>query len=99
MLDQLTVESFAPHVGTSFGAETSEGQKVELRLTSARKVMESQAAHLQRHPFSLYFTGPPSPLLEQRIYHLTHDSIGAMDLFLVPIGKDAEGYRYEAVFT
>ena len=99
MLESLTVESFEPHVGTSFWVEFDNGRKVELRLTSAAKVMESEAARLPRHPFSLFFQGPASFPLTQQIYRLTHESLAAMEIFLVPVGKDANGYLYEAVFT
>lgn len=99
MLDQLTIESFEPHVGSSFWVELPNGGKVELRLVRAAKVMESEAARLERHPFSLYFIGPRSAHLPQQIYHLTHPAMAAMDLFLVPIGQDAQTFQYEAVFT
>lgn len=99
MLDQLTVESFEPHVGSSFWVEFSSGGKVELRLVRAAKVMESEAARLDRHPFSLFFVGPKSYLLQQQTYHLTHPSMEAMDIFIVPVGADAQTYQYEAVFT
>jgi len=99
MLEQLTVESFEPHVGTSFWVEFPSGGKVELRLVRAAKVMESEAARLDRHPFSLFFIGPRSYLLQQATYHLTHPSMDAMDVFIVPVGQDAQTYQYEAVFT
>lgn len=99
MLESLTIDSFTPHVGTSFWAEFPNGGKVELRLLRAAKVMESEAAHLPRHPFSLYFLGPKSHLLRQHIYSLTHPSFEALDIFLVPVGEEGEGYLYEAVFT
>jgi len=103
MLDQLTIENFEPHVGTSFWVHTTSAtgnHKVELRLESAAKVMESEAARLPRNPFSLYFVGPGSIYLEQKIYPITHDAFpDGLDLFLVPVGKDARGYLYEAVFT
>ena len=99
MLDQLTCESFEPHVGTSFWVEFPSGGKVELRLVRAAKVMESEAARLERHPFSLFFVGPKSYMLQQAIYHLTHASLDAMDIFVVPVGQDAATYQYEAVFT
>ena len=99
MLDQLTVESFEPHIGSSFWAEFPSGGKVELRLIRAAKVMESEAARLERHPFSLFFIGPKSYLLQQATYHLTHPTFDAMDIFLVPVGQDAQTYQYEAVFT
>lgn len=99
MLEQLTVESFEPHVGSSFWVEFPSGGKIELRLTRAAKVMESEAARLHRHPFSLFFIGPKSYLLQQATYHLTHPSFEAMDIFIVPVGQDAQTYQYEAVFT
>jgi Domain of unknown function (DUF6916) len=97
LLDQLTIETFEPLVGSSFWLHI-DGRKVELRLTGARKVMESEAARLPRNPFSLYFLAPL--LLDQRTFRLTHESFSEpLDLFLVPIGKEPGGYAYEAVFT
>jgi hypothetical protein len=97
MLDELTIESFEPHVGTSFWIH-AEGRKIELRLTRATKVMESQAARLKRTPFSLFFLAPI--LLPQRIYHVTHEAFPEpLNIFLVPIGHDASGVNHEAVFT
>jgi hypothetical protein len=97
MLDKLTIESFEPHVGTSFWLH-AEHRKIELRLTRAAKVMESEAARLQRTPFSLFFLAPL--LLPQRIYRLTHEAfVEPLDIFLVPIARETNGVAYEAVFT
>jgi hypothetical protein len=97
MLDTLTLESFEPHVGTSFWVQ-AENRKIELRLTRAAKVMESEAARLSRTPFSLFFLAPV--LLPQQIYRLTHDRFTEpLDIFLVPIAGDASGFTYEAVFA
>ena len=99
MLDQVTVETFQPLVGSTFWVEFPNDTKVELRLTAATKVMESEAARLDRHPFSVFFAGPKSFLLGQHIYHLPHEELGALDIFLVPVGQDANTYTYEAVFA
>jgi hypothetical protein len=97
LLDQLTIETFQPLVGSSFWVHTA-GRKIELRLTSARKVMESEAARLPRNPFSLFFLAPV--LMEQQIYELRHDAFAEpLEIFLVPISKEPNGYAYEAVFT
>jgi len=97
MLDKLTIESFEPHVGTSFWLHAG-NRKIELRLTRAAKVMESEAARLARTPFSLFFLAPV--LLPQQIYRVTHDAFPEpLDIFLVPIAGDASGYSHEAVFT
>ena len=97
MLDQLTIETFQPLVGSSFWVH-AEGRKIELRLTKAMKVMESEAARLPRNPFSLFFLAPV--LMQQQIYHITHDAFAEpLEIFLVPISREPNGYSYEAVFT
>lgn len=99
MADLITIELFEPHVGTSFWVEFPNGKKVELRLVRAAKVMESEAARLPRHPFSLFFIGPKAFLLPQATYHITHAQVEAMDIFIVPVAEDAQTYTYEAVFA
>jgi hypothetical protein len=99
MLEQLTAETFAPYTGSSFWVVFPNGHKVELRLRLAAKVMESEAARLPRHPFSLYFEGPKSFRLQQQIHHLTHAELAPMDILLVPVGEGAQFVEYEAVFA
>jgi hypothetical protein len=38
-------------------------------------------------------------LLEQQLFGVEHDVLEPFVLFLVPIGPDDAGMRYEAVFT
>ena len=84
-------------MGTSFWLHADEG-KIELRLTRVAKVMASQAARVSRTPFSLYFLAPV--LLPQQIYRLTHEAFAKpLDVFLVPIARNADGFSHEAVFT
>ncbi len=52
-----------------------------------------------REPFRLTFRGPITPTLPQRIYKLQNPSSGEVEIFLVPVGPDSEGMRYEAVFN
>ena len=103
MLDQLTIESFEPHVGTSFWLHTATEtgtHKIELRLERVAKPKESEAARLNRDPFSLFFFGPGSIYLEQKIYRLTHDAFAEpLEIFLVPVANERGGYVYEAVFA
>jgi hypothetical protein len=37
-------------------------------------------------------------VLPQQIRRVEHPSLGSMEIFLVPIGPDASGMQYEAVF-
>ena len=53
----------------------------------------------RREPFNLLFRGPRSPYARQGTHRLEHDRLGTLEIFLVPLGPDATGMRYEAVFT
>ena len=99
MLQDLTSASFEPHVGTAFAIPVEGGEPLELVLDSVRLHEPHPGPRAQ--PFSAYFRGPRTPVLLQRIYRLDHPEMGALDLFLVPIGPDPQGrgMSYEAVFN
>jgi hypothetical protein len=69
-----------------------------LHLVEAQSTGE-RGAGMARDPFRLEFLGPTDPILPQRIYRLEHEALGALDIFLVPIARDAGGTTYEAIFT
>jgi hypothetical protein len=92
MLESFTHTHFTPLLGEVFDAEGA-----ELKLTEIEPL--GSASPAQRQPFSLLFHGPRAPLLEQRIYGLEHASVGRLAIFLVPIGPDAQGQRYQAIFS
>ncbi len=96
MLENLKVEDFAGRVGETFRLDPPEDGPLELELTEARG--EGGDSH-SRQPFSLVFRGPAEPILLQRIWRLEHADLGALEIFLVPIGPDGKGMRYEAVFS
>jgi len=49
--------------------------------------------------FSLLFRGPQTPFVPQGIRRLKHSKLGELDIFLVPVGKEKDGFQYEAVFN
>ena len=49
--------------------------------------------------FSVIFRGGAGEHLPQRIYPMNHEKLGEFDLFIVPIGPDDQGMRYQAVFA
>jgi len=49
--------------------------------------------------FSVVFHGPLDTLLPQRMYRMENERMGVIELFIVPIGQNADGYAYEAVFN
>ena len=101
MLEQLTLETFREQLGKGFRLDPGEGAPaLDLVLAEARDLTRADGAHgPRRNPFSLVFLGPTRPILPQRIYPLTNDAMGRIEIFLVPIGADAQGVRYEAVFN
>lgn len=94
ILASLTVDDFAPHVGRVFEVVAG-GQPVSLTLASAQPLRHG--ASPARQPFALVFVGAPS--LEQATHRVVHPELGAVDIFLVPIGPGPEGLQYEAIFN
>ena len=45
------------------------------------------------------FHGPATHFIPQGIHKLQHAELGEGELFLVPVGKDKDGFEYEAVFN
>jgi hypothetical protein len=56
-------------------------------------VSETGSSGSSRSQFSLAFRGGPTPPLPQGIHGLEHQGLGRLDVFLVPLGPDAEGQR------
>lgn len=98
-LGDLTLEQFEPLQGSLFRIALSDAV-IELRLESVTPVRAGDLKPKGRQPFALTFRGgPPGRYLPQRTYTLEHETLGALPIFLVPISPDAEGIRYEAIFT
>ena len=81
------------------------GTKIEVLLAPGNvqlvlsKVIDhgSTPAHEQ---FSLRLLGPGDNFLPQQIYSLRHESLGELELFLVPVGQESDGsYQYEIIFN
>ena len=100
-IEWLTHEHFAPLVGDDFTVTTAEGVHT-MRLVEATAGAEPGGPGpqgQQRMQFSLVFRGPAAPLLPQGTYGVAHEAVGDQELFLVPLGRDADGVRYEAAFA
>lgn len=93
-LAALSPADFDPRVGETFRIDLRDGA-VALRLAAVRKLPQSQRSG---GGFALDFVGAQGPQLPQAIYPLANDAMGALELFLVPIGPVEGGRGYEAVF-
>ncbi|UJF33807.1 DUF6916 family protein [Paenibacillus hexagrammi] len=81
--------------GSSFQLVGPQGEPLTLQLTE----VEDRGTNDWVEQFSLLFRGPLAAPLQQNLYGLQHETLGAVDWMLVPVGKDTEGYTYEAVFN
>jgi hypothetical protein len=90
--DRLTRETFDGRIGDAFEVIPPEGRPVELVLSACE-------ADRYERSFSLLFHAPDGRLEPQQTFRARHAELGEFDLFLVPLGPDERGMRYEAVFT
>lgn len=99
MLQDLTPSSFEEHLGTRFRLHFGGEAPLEAELFQVARHEEHDGPRKQ--PFSIFLRIPreAGPLLPQSIYRVEHDQLGTMEIFLVPVGPDELGMRYEAVFN
>jgi hypothetical protein len=109
MLDKLTCADFSAHLHSSFHihvgghadgtADTPGSLEAELIEVAELGMPPSDPEDAPRRAFSIILRATPDIVLPQRIYPVEHAELGTLDLFLVPLGPDKEGMRYEAIFT
>lgn len=96
-LKDLTPASFEEILNTRFQLDAGGGNTLDLELFHVARLEEHGGPRKQ--PFSVLFRGPRNVVLPQAIYRVEHERLGALEIFLVPIGPDGQGMRYEAVFN
>jgi hypothetical protein len=101
-LEQLGFDAFAKLVKTNLRVWIDAQASVELELAEITppRVTSTGGAHSRKYEnFTLEFLGPAEPVLPQRIYCFDSAPIGRFELFIVPVGRDANGTRYQAAFN
>lgn len=100
----MKLEAFAEHVDSTFHLQFEDTSTLDVLLVEA--VPQKPTAKgfgvpdtIRDDPFALLFRGPGDKPLPQRIYSITHDKMGELTLFLVPVGIDEHGRYYEALFN
>ena len=105
---QLSADLFEPLIGQPFAVALKDGC-VTLTLRGVTRLPPPRRADsggrpvpietgARTDPFTLLFGGA-SHLLPQRTYAITSEALGdALDVFIVPVGRDGQGFIYEAVF-
>jgi len=100
-----TLQDFEPHIGSGFRLVSNGSPDLDLTLVEVEDQTipgQDRDPSIRSQPFSLIFHGPLSPVAAQAAYRVEHSQLGAMTIFLVPIGPDRKGQRkmqYQAIFN
>lgn len=97
MLQTLTCETFSQYLNKTFRIHT-DSAIVDAELIEASTVGQADEEQGRRAPFSVIFRTDKEQLFGQGVFRIEAEGFGEAELFLVPIGLDDEGARYEAVF-
>jgi hypothetical protein len=99
MMEFQTEDQFKRHLNTPFRLQVNAPKPIDLMLvgTESRPGDSTEEQGMER--FSVFFLGSPEFLLPQGTYRLAHPEMGEFEVFLVAIGKEPNGYRYEAVYN
>src|SRR5437764_5095657 len=85
----MTAADFRPHLGTVFRFSSDGSRWFELTLLE----IEERAPGV----FSLFLRGPHHA--PQNVFQVRHDVLAVMDLFMVPIGREGDQFRYQISFN
>lgn len=103
MLESLTSQSFDGLVGGRFEVVPTHGHPFVMVLSeclvSDHMLPAGLGMPVQRTPFSLIFHAPRDALVPQQICRVRNAGFGELPLFLVPLGPDERGMRYQAVIS
>ncbi len=89
----LSFADFSARIGAVAEVHVS-GHRVPVTLYAAQELPGSQRP---TGGFRLEFVGPVTPMLGQGVFPFLFGE-ERFDLFIVPIGQDPRGTRYEALF-
>ena len=102
MLETLSCATFRPHIDEAFTIRVSDSEALDATLIEASEVGTPPAeSEDRRQAFALLFRteGELERHVSQGIRVVEHTTLGTLEIFLVPIGPDEVGMRYEAMFS
>jgi hypothetical protein len=90
--------TFEPHLHETFRAETTP-DPVDLELDEVEVHPGGPTPGTTRQPFTLIFLGPKDRLLPEGLRTLSHDGLGEVALYLIPILSAGERQAYQSIFN
>ncbi|MDZ3832817.1 MAG: hypothetical protein U0S50_13535 [Sphingopyxis sp.] len=94
----LSLQNFAAAAREGFDLGVGEAS-MPLTLVEAKPMAVQPFPGMLREPFALVFRAASQVVLPQKLYRVSNPTIGALDIFLVPVGQDGQGTLYQAVFS
>ena len=99
MSELLKSADFQSQLDQVFSIRLDDATTIDLQLVSVKELGAASGTGT-RAPFSLHFLGPVSQqYLQQHTYQIVNETLGTLDIFIVPLGAEAGRMRYEAIFT
>jgi hypothetical protein len=94
----LRLEDFATRLNETFSVDVDQGRTPFVLVEAAPLPFRAHDG-LVREPFSLIFHNASPVLFPQRIYQMANPAMGEFGIFLVPVGRNQDGFLYQAVFN
>jgi len=87
--------AFEAQVNSDFVVVAGQDKRLPMRLVG----VEDGYSTPQNEQFALHFHAPNQMPPQQGTYHIEHEALGPMDVFLVPIAREGDTLVLEAVFN
>jgi len=101
-LDKLTSDDFRPHLNQKFLVHYGQAETLEVELIEVAELRQPHQEPVagKRIPFSLIWrSSSRTQYLPQHTFTVTHETMGSLMLFIVPLGSDSVGMRYQAILA
>ncbi len=98
-MNDLTLQDFTELLNEPFTFQWDTGEQGSLELIEAAKAGKSEPPKGFKTPISLIFQGSPARFMPQQSIALSHDTLGTIELFLVPVAEKETGFHYEAIIS
>lgn len=93
-IEELDAKLFSENLNTKFRASL-DGKNVELELIDVAELNYSP----RQEAFSIVFRGALDSPLQQGLFDIEHEKLGSFAIFMTPVARQQDGFRYEACFN
>lgn len=96
-MQRIEHASFTPFVARTFSGERDD-LRAEFDLLQVHVKSRPPLGSLRENPFTLVFRCARKVILPQGLYRMATTDFDPMMIFIAPVGADADGIIYHAVF-